>query len=180
MSKPRKVIPAQNALLGDLESIRTLLTQDRGEQPEAPPEDDSGVPLLDDVVDGGGLGINESLLVQPGDMPQEDAGGLDDAMFQALLGDEWREATSRLFDDARGAIDDRAGDWSPEHGEALSEALRRRMDAALKEWLKTLVVDNMGELRQVLLRAMATTLEEQLFRDQKPGGSAAGDDTTKR
>jgi len=180
MSKEDKAIPAQNALLGDLESIRSLLTQDPAEERDPAPLDDSGVPLLDDVVDGGGLGINESLLLGPGDIPQDDGSGLDDAMFQALLGDEWREATSRILDEARDTIEARASDWSPADTDDLNEALRVRIDAALKDWLKTLVVNNMSELRQVVVRATAAALEAQLEQTlgQKP--DPASDDTTNR
>ena len=105
-----------SGLLGDLESIRTLLEQpgdgDSGQAPDpggGPPAEDSGrrdddVPLLEDVVHGG-VSLNETFLGGQGDF-EIDAGdsGLNEDVFKALLSDEWRESARELLDQAAALV----------------------------------------------------------------------------
>lgn len=134
-----------SALLGDLESIRTLLEQ---------PDDDRGdddVPLLEDVVHGG-VSVNESFLAGEGEFDAGDEEvGLDEDVFKALLSDQWRDSARELLDEARAAIGRHAADWTPAHTDELNAALKQRVDGALQNWLNELLHSRMDELHAVLL-----------------------------
>jgi hypothetical protein len=124
-----------------------------------PPDDD--VPLLDDVVDGG-LTLDEAPLAQLPDIDDSEPSRIDDALFELLLGDEWREAAAGVLEDARGQIEKHSDRWAPEHTDELNEALRVRIDAAIQTWLEELVMTNMADLRQSLVSALADTLDDQI------------------
>ncbi len=156
-----------DALLGDLESIRTLLDEDAegqsaaAEQPaavEQPLEDsadniqiDDQVPLLEDVVAS----------ASPSAGPDS---GLDDALFDALLDDNWKETAAELLDETRSAIIEHGGQWTQQDTEDLNEALRVRIDATLAEWLRNVVQQNVADLRAHLLQATRTELTASVTR----------------
>jgi hypothetical protein len=146
-------------LLGDLESIRELLDEEQLADAEAT------APLLDDVVDGG-ISLEETSFDQPmldmdsGD--ESDTGNLGDELFEALLGDDWKDAASDLLTTARGAIEAHRDQWTPEHTDDLNEALRIRIDATLNQWLKNTVRAHLKELHAELLNAAETALNEQI------------------
>ena len=178
-----------SGLLGDLESIRTLLEQpgdsgqkpapgatsrteqDSGEEAAAPagpaegPGNDDEVPLLEDVVHGG-VSLNETFLGGQGDFQlSTDDSGLNEDVFKALLSDEWRESARELLDQAREAIERHQTDWTPEHTDQHNEALKVRIDATLQQWLREALASRVGELRQTLLTALSdeihTTIDKQ-------------------
>ena len=163
-----------SGLLGDLESIRTLLEQpgngDSRQAPDpggGPPAEDSGrrdddVPLLEDVVHGG-VSLNETFLGGQGDF-EIDAGdsGLNEDVFKALLSDEWRESARELLDQAREAIERHQTDWTPEHTDQLNEALKVRMDATLQQWLREALASRVDELRQSLLDALSDEISSTI------------------
>lgn len=148
-------------LLGDLESIRSLLD-----------EDDDDVPLLEDVVHGG-VSVNETFLAGEGDFTEGDeaSSGLNDELFKALLSDEWRDSARELLDEARAAIERHQADWTPRHTDELNQALRARIDSTVQEWLQAVVRERVDELRQALLAAVSdqirSTIAEQFGRDAK-------------
>jgi len=146
-------------LLGDLESIRSLL-DDR----EEISEDDAEVPLLEDVVHGG-VSVNESFLSGEGDFI-ETAGtsGLDEEIFKALLSDEWREAARGLLDQARAAIEQHQSDWTPEHTDELNQALKARIDETVQQWLRQVVQNRIDELGALLLQAVSEELRTAVDR----------------
>lgn len=176
-----------SGLLGDLESIRTLLDESedaasrpggRAVAPRAPSRkefgrsrdggsDDDDVPLLEDVVHGG-VSINETFLSGEGDFVEEggEESGLNDELFKALLSDEWRESARELLDEARDVIEQYQGEWTAEHTEELNQALKARIDETLQQWLADLVRSRMDELRAELLQAVSEqiriTIEAQL------------------
>lgn len=161
-----------SGLLGDLESIRTLLDEqdaDHAEEPEAagadpaePPDDD--VPLLEDVVHGG-VSVNETFFSGEGDFIENDeASGLDDDIFKALLSDEWRDSARDLLDEARGVIEQHQTEWTPAHTDELNAALKVRIDQALEQWLHDLVQRHIGELRETLLQSVGAELEAAVRR----------------
>lgn len=149
---------SKNALLGDLESIRTLLDEEaRAEQ------DAADVPLLDDVVEGA-LRLTEPPL-EAGMIFDPDApGGLDDELFEALLGEGWKQSAERILDQTRATIEEHRTDWAPEDTDELNEALKVRIDAALRKWLRRLVLAHIDELRAELLAAAGAALEKEVTR----------------
>lgn len=185
-----------SALLGDLESIRTLLDeQDDGSAaaaediahdsavPEPQPEDlpsDDDVPLLEDVVHGG-VSLKETFFAGEGDFVEnEDAGGLDDDIFKALLSDEWRDSARGLLDEARGVIEQHQNEWTPEHTDELNAALKVRIDETLERWLHELVQRHIGDLRETLLRSVGDELEhavrQRLGAPPAPSGESLHED----
>ena len=155
-----------DALLGDLESIRTLLDEDSEVQSAAAePLDDSTdsmqiddqVPLLEDVVAG----------ASPSAGPDS---GMDDALFDALLDDNWKETAAELLDETRSTIIEHGGQWTQQATEDLDEALRVRINATLAEWLRDVVQQNLADLRAHILQAARTELTasvKRLLNDDK-------------
>ena len=94
---------AQDSLLGDLESIRTLL--DRTAEPASTPDDSDGVPMLEDMIEGA-FTVNESVLTSRASFDDGVAvgsgkSGLADDTIKALLGDQWRAQARKILSDAR-------------------------------------------------------------------------------
>ena len=165
-----------DALLGDLENIRTLLSEgeqalsegeqalSEGEQALSAEEHEAAteinVPLLEDVIDGG-MVVDETFLTDTTAFApeSEEFPGLDEKMIKALMGDEWRETTRKIMAEARQKIQD---DWAPDADDDLNEALRVRMDATVERWLHKLVADNIAELRTQLVGALAEELRHLL------------------
>jgi hypothetical protein len=194
----RKPPAGTDGLLGDLESIRSLLEEDDQQQPSAPPErgdaespappaepstaadrgegDEEDVPLLEDVVRGG-VSVNETFLSGERHFQADsEAAGLDDAVFKALLSDEWRDSARTLLDQARAAIEQHQTEWTPEHTDELNAALRERIDATLQRWLRRAVMENIDDLRRALLAAVSDeigrTIADQFNQtpDEDPNG----------
>ena len=164
-------------LLGDLESIRELLDEEK-----ALAETEATAPLLDDVVDGG-IRLEETPFAQPpsdiGSGLDSDAGNLGDDLFEALLGDDWKDSASGMLTTARGAIEAHRNQWTPEHTDELNEALRVRIDATLNQWLKNTVRAHLQELHAELLTAAEAALNEQisaLLNAQSSNQEGADDD----
>ena len=147
-----------DALLGDLESIRTLLGEDsEGEDSTDSRQIDDQVPLLEDVVAG----------ASPSASPDS---GMDDALFDALLDDNWKETAAELLDETRSAIIEHGGQWTQQDTEELDEALRVRINATLAEWLRDVVQQNLADLRAHILQAARTELTasvKRLLNDDK-------------
>jgi hypothetical protein len=171
--------PAKDALLEDLESIRTALDKDRRDaagqeatSAEDEPSESPPVPLRDDPLDGG-LRLDEIALSRPIHIG-DSAGGLDDALFEALLGDSWKTSADTLLDAGRAEIEAQRNRWAPEDTDKLNEALRERIDTTLKLWLREVVSRNLDDLRQALLAAVAAELKSRvaaaLARDADPTG----------
>ena len=140
---------SQNALLGDLESIRDLFA----EEAEAKAEAAAHVPLLDDVVE----------------IPQEPAGDveqdstaigpqLSDDLFQALLGDDWRTSAALVFQQARQKIEDNSPHWAPEDTDDLNAALKVRIDETMQGWMRSMVIAHMADLHEKLLAVLSAEL----------------------
>ncbi|NJN50812.1 MAG: hypothetical protein HC809_02530 [Gammaproteobacteria bacterium] len=166
--------PAESSLLGDLESIRSLLADDRADERDEPDEDQSAVPLLDDVVDGA-LEVDESPLLSRRGFEAESQGVsvLGDDTIKALLGDEWRSAAEDIIRAARDAIADADADWSEEHSAALAKVLHGRIDATLGTWMREIALEHLSELRQRLLAAI--TEEVANITDELIDASKHGD-----
>lgn len=187
----RKSGPRTSGLLGDLESIRSLLEEDEAQredraadEEQAGPEpegteshaDDEDVPLLEDVVHGG-VSVNETFFSGQGDFQDDsDASGLDEEIFKALLSDEWRDSARTLLDQARQAIERHQTEWTPEHTDELNAALKVRIDETVQQWLRQAVQNHVDELRQSLLAALSDeigrTVDAQFQRnpDEDPDG----------
>jgi hypothetical protein len=150
---------AQNTLLGDLESIRSLL-----EAPDAPSgeEDATDVPTLEDMVEGAFV-VNESVLTSRASFDDDDTGGtsgLADDTIKALLGDEWRVAARQILADAGTTVDAAGGAWSPQQVDALNESLKARIDQVVDDWLTDTVHTRIEDLRARLLSVLEQELQQ--------------------
>lgn len=162
MKKPRSSSQdsdAQNTLLGDLESIRSLL-----DIPEPPPveEDGDDVPTLEDMVEGAFV-VNESVLTSRSSFDDDIAGGksgLADDTIKALLGDEWRLAARQILADARTTVEGAGGAWSPQQTQALNESLKVRIDHTVDDWLVETMHTKIEDLRARLLAVLEQELQE--------------------
>jgi hypothetical protein len=157
MSDPKRP-PANrtSALLGDLESIRTLLEQPGAVEPVG---DDDDVPLLEDVVHGG-VSVNETFL--SGEADFEETGPeshLDEDLFKALLSERWRDSARELLDQTRAAVGQHRESWTPAHTDELNSALKARIDDALQRWLHELVHSRVHELHALLLDVIHTEID---------------------
>lgn len=144
MAKPPKEEDSKE-LLGDLESIRTLLDE---EEAEGQPAADLGdVPMLDDVVDA------------TPELPTEGPGSsMTDDVFDSLMSDGWKAQTDSLLSAARSSIDEQAEAWSPEDTDELNDALRVRIDATIYSWLQKMLREHIDELRAEVLEAISEEL----------------------
>jgi len=122
------------------------------------------VPLLEDVVRGG-VSVNESFLSGEGDFQEsEEASGLNEEIFKALLSDEWRESARALLDQARDAIEQHQTEWTPAHTDELNSALKVRIDETVQTWLMDAVRRHVDELRGVLLDALSDEISVTIDR----------------
>lgn len=147
------------ALLGDLESIRTLLDDAQEDEGKASSEVSSDadasaaadaasdVPMLDDVVD------------EPDAMPETHPGALTEDLFESLMGDGWKSQADEVLEDARATIDQRAQQWSPEDTDELNAALRVRIDDTIYRWLQTMLAEHIDDLRAQVLDAMTDEIK---------------------
>ena len=168
-------------LLGDLESIKELLDEQRQEARRPAAAEAPDVPLLDDMVEGAyTLDESDSLLsatpaLGGGRRPRtpsatsssttrSEAEGkyLSEDLFDSLLGDKWKSSASDILTEARGAIEAHRNDWTPEDTDELNAALRVRIDETLTEWLKETVRARMDELHAVLLETAEATIDEKI------------------
>jgi len=164
MSRASRKPPAretQNALLGDLESIRSLLETDSTKAPRGRQTgDETDIPILDDVVEGA-LEVDEASLTSSAELGADEGGapGLADETFDALLGDQWRQASERILQGARRHVEQEARHWSGDEVDELTEALKLRVDEALNEWLSDLVSSRIDELSDVLSEVVRVEVE---------------------
>lgn len=169
-------------LLGDLESIRSLLEEEEqkkeaeGKRPEgrahgqeaAEPTGDDDVPLLEDVVHGG-VSVNETFLSGQGDFEEsEGSSGLNEEIFKALLSDEWRESARELLDEARSVIEKHQTEWTPAHTDELNQALKVRIDETVQQWLQQVVQERLHELRGELLGALNAEIQATIRSQFEP------------
>jgi hypothetical protein len=141
----------QNALLGDLETIRALL-----DVPSLT-DDAEDVPMLEDMV-GGGYSVNETRLTGSGSLGT--GGGvsaLADETIEALLGDEWRERADQILAGVRVSVDDIAS--ADALAREFDERLRRRIARTLDDWLAEIVQIRIDLLRTRMLELLDLELK---------------------
>ncbi len=160
MKKTKPASPdsyAHNALLGDLESIRTLLARD-----EAPPVDDdaSDVPVLEDMVDGA-LTVEESTLTSRSSFDDAASGGgrsgLGEDTIKALLGDQWRGEADEILANARAEAEG-VGTLSTSQLQDFNASLKARIDSILDDWLTEMMHSRIDDLRACLLEVLELEL----------------------
>jgi hypothetical protein len=155
---------SKDDLLDDLETIRSLLDKEQAPAADSSEDDDesgqTSVPQLDDVV-GGVMGIDESPLTER-TATLDTQGGLDDDLFQALLGDAWKTSAAQMLKETRADIEANRHTWAPEDTDSLNAALRVRIDDTLRVWLQDLVRQNMLDLRNTLLSAIDDQLKQEI------------------
>jgi hypothetical protein len=149
-----------SALLGDLESIRTLL--DTSAEPVPNVEETDDVPVLEDMVEGA-FTVNESNLTSRtsfDDGSTTGKSGLADATIKVLLGDEWRNEARKIIADARANAKGAGGQWSAAQLNALNESLKVRIDRTLDDWLVEMLNARIDDLRSKLLAMLENELEQ--------------------
>ena len=168
-----------NSLMGDLESIKALLEE---EDLEAVPESLSQAlhpaievdaqeqieeeieePLeeqIDDAAFDLASDLSEPLSEPLADSLKEIQ--LSNTSLDALLGEEFHEATAEVMERARGLINQHANQWSPQQTDELADALRVRIDGAVEQWIQTSLSAHAAELQQRLLNAVRTELARHL------------------
>jgi hypothetical protein len=171
MKKP-KAPPVESethsALLGDLESIRTLLESPKDASP--PVDDSDDVPVLEDMVEGA-FTVNESNLTSrasfgEGATAERSGGagsgksGLADATIKVLLGDEWRNEARKIIADARSNAEGTGARWNAAQLNSLNESLKVRIDRTLDDWLVEMLNSRVDELRSRLLAVLENELEQ--------------------
>lgn len=160
-------------LLGDLDSIRSLLdeegklTRTADEEPTADAED---VPVLQDVVDGG-LKVDESPLTGRAALSADGPAALGDDTIKALLGDQWKENAAEIIANARNAIGADGAEWSPEQTDELGKVLKARLDGIVNIWLSRIVADGIDDLRSQLVNAMDAEITSRIEGIKDPDGS---------
>jgi hypothetical protein len=158
-----------SALLGDLESLRSLLEEPEvSERPQAEPDEE--VPLLEDVVQGG-VSINEAFLMGEGVFKDSASSSLDDATFDALLSDQWRETAREVLHEAHRVIDAPEGAWASDGGDERSAAIMARIDETLQHWLRQAVLNGIDDLRRELLDSIRSHFAEPVatqFKETSP------------
>jgi hypothetical protein len=164
MKKPKptsRESETHSALLGDLESIRTLL-----EMPDSAPitEDADDVPVLQDMVEGA-FTVNESVLTsrssfEDGALAGANKAGLADDTIKVLLGDEWRAGARKILADARIAVEGSGSTWSAAQLNTLNESLKVRIDHTLDDWLVEMMNSRIDDLRSRLLTMLETEIEQ--------------------
>ena len=134
--------------------------------------DDLDVPVLEDVVDGA-ISVNETLFSRRTEAPVDDDGpiGLDDAAIEALLADEWQEATKTVLDDARSRITEAPDAWTPQDTDELNHALKIRIDDTVREWIRETFRQHIDELRGRLRTVIAREISEQIDDKLNPRGT---------
>lgn len=170
MSRRKAKENPQNALLGDLESIRTLLEDDDEalEAPE-PDVDDIDVPVLEDIVAENAdensdeykedVAANDAVAENDDPNGEPETSGLNDDLFQALLSDEWRNSAGEVLKQARDVIAEHREDWSPEETDTLNDALKVRIDQTIQGWMRGMVVTHIADLHETLLKELSDELK---------------------
>ncbi len=156
MKKPKptsRESETQNTLLGDLESIRSLL--DVPLNTASAQDDSDDVPVLEDMVEGA-FTVNESVLTSRSSFDDGAAAGagksgLADDTIKALLGDEWRAQARKILSDARSTVEGSGADWSAAQLNSLNESLKVRIDRTLDDWLVEMMNSRIDDLRTRLL-----------------------------
>lgn len=155
----------EQEILDDLESIKDLLDEENSEArtlEDTDAQEEKPVPLLDDMVEGA-LSVTEADFDRAG--PNGDgsvSARVDQALFDTLLGDQWRAAANGLLTEARGAIEAHRNQWTPEDTDELNEALRVRIDETLTAWLRQTVAERVHELRAELLQVAEGVITERI------------------
>ncbi len=162
--------PAESSLLGDLESIRALLSGDNANR--AADEEQTDVPLLDDVVDGS-LEVDESPFDAQGEFAAESEGEsvLGDDTIKLLLGDEWRSAAEGIIRNARESLAAAGTEWTDEEAASLARILHDRIDTTLGRWMHEIALEHMADLRSRLLAAIneeVANITDALINDKAP------------
>lgn len=100
-------------------------------------------------------------------------------LFDALLGTGWEAESNELLEAASATIQAQKLDWNPEDTQALTDALRVRLEQSINGWLSTTLAEQVALLRQQLLvdlqdeltqRVQATLHSNQQQRQTKEDG----------
>lgn len=199
--------PPKEKLVGDLETLVTLLEEGKDPtldmfadepvmaSPPAPEAQPAAEPPIDTVVpesvvqpealtpqlpaESAALPEFERLERTTADFSATLPPPQNQDLFDALLGAGWEAESNELLQTASATIQDQKLDWNPEDTEALTDALRVRLEQSINGWLSTTLAEQVGLLRQQLLvdlqdeltqRVQATLHSNQQQRQTKEDG----------
>ena len=161
-------------LMGDLESIRLLLSDDdlRVEPVTSSPRSAMTAANDDIPVQAEPAAETAGEMEPAAEHSDEPAASqappaADDApsgrrsarsMIRALLGQQWSEQANDLLGTASASISAQALDWSPTDTEELTQALQVRIDNTIEVWLEDMLDSHIGGLRDRLLEALQDEL----------------------
>lgn len=83
-------------------------------------------------------------------------------LFDALLGTDWEAASNELLQAASSTIQNQQLDWNPDDTQALTDALRVRLEQSINGWLNTTLVKQVDLLRQQLLLDLQDELTQRV------------------
>ena len=161
---------ASSSLMGDLESIKSLLEEEEAAPTEAAGALDSGStddlfrnamsqpvePTAAEVPDVPPVVVSEASVADPVS-PQSAPTSLDE-----LLSEKFHSATGEALGAARSLIEAHSTDWSPQQTDELSEALRVRIDDTVRCWMSAALAAHAHELETRLLDAVQGELTRHL------------------
>lgn len=190
--------PPKEKLVGDLETLVTLLEE--GKDPTLDMFADEPVPVepqleesmpepevLPEVTAQAPVELaaepSVELLLEPELAPEPEApaparAALVDAptpqnqdLFDALLGTNWEAQSNELLETASATIQAQQLDWNPDDTQALTEALRVRLEQSINGWLNTTLAEQVELLRHQLLLdlqdELATRVQSTLQSNQQ-------------
>lgn len=186
--------PPKEKLVGDLETLVTLL--DEGKDPTLDmfaDEPMGAAPAVATALENEAQPANATVAqpeppapdpvtssaTAPSLAPPSVTSAQNQDLFDALLGTGWEAQSNELLQAASATIQAQKLDWNPEDSEALTEALRVRLEQSINGWLNTTLTEQVELLRQQLLldlqqelsqRVQSTLHSNQLQRQQKEDG----------
>ncbi len=83
-------------------------------------------------------------------------------LFDALLGTGWEAESTELLETASATIQAQQLDWNPDDTQALTDALRVRLEQSINGWLSTTLVEQVALLKQQLLVDLQDELTQRV------------------
>lgn len=176
--------PPKEQLVGDLQTLVTLLEEGKDPTPDlfaddpvmAPAPEPSAQLEKADVVDREAANqesLDEPLDELPSEPLEETLAANSSALatidppvnsdlFDALLGSGWESQSNALVQAASESIQAQQLDWNPEDTEALTEALQVRLQQSINGWLNTTLAEQVQQLRAQLLSDLQQELTERV------------------
>ena len=170
--------PPKAELVGDLETLRTLLDEDDNPTLDlfAPLESTEpaqtirvGEPAIDASTDLPSTTDEPNEIAPKEITPNEQSfdeaplpQGSNNDLFESLLGKDWVVESEALLQQTSATIQQQPLDWNPDDTQALTDALRTRLTQTVNGWLQSVLSANVANLRLQLIEAMSNELETRV------------------